>query len=89
MNEFSTSVGRHPKRVVVLYTRPGCHLCDEARVCILQAAERIDFRFEEISVEGSPALERAYGIRVPVVVVDGQEEFEFEVDPARLERLLV
>ena len=84
MDEFSTT----ESRTVLLFSRPGCHLCDVARQRILAARARVPFRFEEVMVDGSEDLEREYGVRVPVVVVDGREEFEFEVDPDRLARLL-
>ena len=72
---------------VVLYSRPSCHLCDEARAVILAEQQRSPFEFEEILVEGGD-LERAYGLRVPVVEVDGAEEFEFAVEPRRFARLV-
>lgn len=67
---------------VVLYSRPGCGLCDEARAVILAERERAPFAFEEIDISTDDALELAYGIRIPVVVVDGVEAFEVRVDPA-------
>ena len=75
---------------VVMYSRTTCHLCDEARAVILAEAARPGpgFDFGEIPVDGDDDLERAYGLRVPVVVVDGREEFEIAVDPARFHRLV-
>jgi glutaredoxin len=70
---------------VRLYSRPGCHLCDDARAVILGVRERVPFAFEEVDVSGSDALELEYGIRIPVVVIDGEERFEIVVDPAELE----
>ena len=66
---------------VVLYARPGCHLCDAARDVILAEQGRADFTFEEIDIERADDLLKEYGVRIPVVVVDGQERFEIEVDP--------
>ena len=66
---------------VVLYSRPGCHLCDAARDVILAERGRADFTFEEVDIEGSDDLLKEYGVRIPVVVVDGRERFEIEVDP--------
>jgi glutaredoxin len=73
---------------VVLYSRPGCHLCDVARETILAVRDRIPFGFEEVDVENDPELELGYGIRVPVVAVDGEEAFEVTVDERELARLL-
>jgi hypothetical protein len=74
---------------VVMYGRTACHLCDEARGVILAARDRgARFGFEEVTIDGNPDLERDYGFRVPVVEVDGREEFEIAVEPARLRRLV-
>jgi glutaredoxin len=67
-------------RSVVLYARPGCHLCDEARDVILAVRERRPFSFAEIDIESDDDLLREYGIRIPVVTVDGEERFEIAVD---------
>ncbi len=73
---------------VVLYSREGCHLCDTARAVILAEQTRTPFVFEEVDVGGNDELELEYGIRVPVVEVDGAERFEFEVDPRRFAALV-
>ncbi len=69
---------------VTMYSRPRCGLCDEAREVILAERTRTPFDFEEISIEGDDDLEREYGIRIPVVLVDGEELFEYHVDPGLL-----
>lgn len=66
---------------VLMYSRPGCHLCDEARQVILAERVRTGFVYEEVDVSGDDALELEYGIRIPVVLVDGEEVFEIRVDP--------
>lgn len=69
---------------VVLYSRPRCGLCDKARAELL-AVQRIQpFELREVNVEEDDALERAYGLRIPVVELDGRELFEISVDPAQL-----
>ena len=69
---------------VVLYSRAGCHLCDAARDVLLEERSRIWFELVEVDVAGDDHLELEYGIRIPVVEIDGQERFEFQVDPAEL-----
>ena len=64
-----------------MYSRPRCGLCDEAREVILAEVVRTPFAFEEVDISGDDALEIEYGIRIPVVLVDGQERFEVRVDP--------
>jgi glutaredoxin len=67
---------------VLMYSRPGCGLCDEAREVILAERARASFDYEEVDVTGDDGLELEYGIRIPVVLVDGTEAFEIRVDPA-------
>lgn len=86
MSEFPRT-GR-PRHRVVLYTRPRCHLCDVARETVLSLRERIGFDFEEVDIEADEELELGYGIRIPVVEVDGEEVFEVSVDAAQLARLV-
>jgi len=73
---------------VSMYSRRTCHLCDEARAIILAVRQRIPFAFDERFIDGRDDLEREYGLRVPVVEVDGVEEFEYVVDASRLRHLV-
>jgi glutaredoxin len=61
---------------LVLYGRPGCHLCDEARTVL----ERIGHPFEEIDIEADDALLTRYLERIPVVALDGEELYDFFID---------
>jgi hypothetical protein len=69
---------------VLMYARPGCGLCDEAREVIMAVRARTSFEYREIDVTGDDSLELEYGIRIPVVLVDGRELFEIRVDAGRL-----
>ena len=73
---------------VVFFTRPGCHLCDDARAVLLAERERTPFELQEIDIETDAALVREYGLRIPVVFVDGEEAFEYTVDAEELAALL-
>lgn len=70
---------------VTMYSRTTCGLCDQAREAILGVRAEAPFDYEEVFVDGRDDLERAYGLRVPVVLIDGQEAFEVDVDPALFE----
>jgi glutaredoxin len=73
---------------VVLYGKPGCHLCDDARAVVSEALAGRDVDLEEVDVTLDPALEHRYGERIPVLAVDGEELFEYVVDARALaERL--
>jgi hypothetical protein len=71
-----------------MYSRRTCGLCDEARAVVLAERERAPFRFDEAYIDGDDGLERVYGLRVPVVTVDGVEEFEYQVEPSRFRSLV-
>ena len=73
---------------VTLYSRPGCHLCDDARAALQRLRARFPFALEEVDITADDALHRRYLERIPVIVLDGEELFDFFVDEAALaERL--
>lgn len=67
-----------------MYSRPGCGLCDSAREVIRAERMRTPFDYREVDISGDDTLELEYGIRIPVVLVDGRELFEVRVDARRL-----
>ena len=73
---------------VVLYTREGCCLCDDARELLLKVSEHHPFQLIERDIGSDDDLLRAYLERIPVVTIDGVEMFEFFVDEAELVRQL-
>jgi glutaredoxin len=72
--------------VITLYGKPGCHLCDDARAVVERVREQHPFELREVDVSLDPQLNRAYGERIPVVEVDGEELFEYFVDESSLVR---
>jgi glutaredoxin len=75
-------------KTVTLYGKPGCHLCDDARAALEQVRVERPFDLREVDVSLDPALHRRYGERIPVVEVEGEELFEYHVDPAALRERL-
>jgi glutaredoxin len=75
-------------RTVVLYGRDGCCLCDDARDILLRVRARRPFVLEDRDIEQDEKLLRAYLERIPVVTIDGVEQFELFVDESELERRL-
>jgi hypothetical protein len=73
---------------LVLYTRAGCCLCDEAREVLIRARDRHAFDLIERDIGEDEALHRAYLERIPVVTIDGVEAFELFVDEEKLAQLL-
>jgi glutaredoxin len=75
-------------KTVVLYSREGCCLCDDARELLRRAQARHEFVLIERDIEADDALLRAYLERIPVITIDGSEEFELLIDEAELDRRL-
>ena len=70
------------KAHVVVYSRPGCHLCEEAKAAIEGVLHGDEFTLEEINIESDPELLARYRYDIPVIVIDGVETFIHRVDPA-------
>ena len=77
------------RTTVTLYSRPGCHLCDEARTILERMRERTPFEVDEINIEADDALHARYLERIPVVAVDGEELSEYFVDEEALIRRIL
>ena len=60
---------------VIIYSRPGCHLCDEAKAAILSAGCTDQFILEEVNIESDDELLRKYKYDIPVIAIDGAETF--------------
>ena len=64
---------------VIFYTKPGCHLCEEAKREIGRAGRRDAYTFEEVNILSDPDLQRRYGTDIPVVVIDGAHAFKYSL----------
>jgi glutaredoxin len=73
---------------VVMYTRQGCHLCEQAWEILQSAQKAYAFRLTQIDVDSDAALAEHYGLQVPVVTVDGHVRFRGQVNAVLLRRLL-
>ena len=71
---------------VVLYTRVGCHLCDEMKAELGRARVTPPFRLVEIDVDTSPALQALHGRSVPVLAIGGRPAFKGRLTAAEFER---
>jgi glutaredoxin len=74
--------------VITLYTRVGCHLCEDAKAALERVRARVPFELEVIDVDTDSLLVERYGWEVPVVLVDGHKVAKFRVDEQALERRL-
>jgi glutaredoxin len=75
---------------VTIYSRPGCHLCDEMKAVVHRVVHTIDapVEVEEIDISTDPALEARYGLEIPVLLVDGRKVAKFRVTEGELRRVL-
>jgi glutaredoxin len=73
---------------VTLYTRPGCHLCDDARAVIERVCAELGESYDEVDIDADEALQRRYGEEVPVTLVDGRQHDFWRVDETRLRTAL-
>lgn len=88
MAESETAAASSPLRAdplnVTLYTRFGCHLCDDA----LALLRRHGLSPREVDIDQDPQLRERYDTCVPVVEIDGRERFRGRVDELLLRRLI-
>ena len=73
---------------VTLYSRPGCHLCADARAVIERVCAETGTSYDEVDITTSPELTHAYGEQIPVTFVDGAQHDFWRVDEDRLRRAL-
>lgn len=73
---------------VVLYSRPGCHLCDDARDVVARVCSDLGEEYVEVDITTDPALVRRFSDEVPVTFVDGDQHDFWRVDAQRLARAL-
>ena len=69
---------------LTLYTKPDCSLCDDAHAALERVRERIPFELHVLDISADPGLAERYGGRIPVVLVDGEETWEYVVDEREL-----
>ena len=73
---------------VRLYSRPGCHLCDDARAVIARVCAELGEEYDEVSIDADAALVERFGEEIPVTFVDGRQHDFWRVDEQRLRSAL-
>jgi hypothetical protein len=73
---------------LTLYSRPGCHLCDEMKAVVARVASAMPLSLQEIDISTDPALESRYGLEIPVLLVEGRRAAKHRVTEAELTRML-
>jgi glutaredoxin len=74
---------------VTFYSRPGCHLCDDAREVVARVCADLGESFEEVDITTDDDLEDRFGEEIPVTFVDGHQHDFWRVDEARLRAALI
>ena len=77
--------------VLTLYSRPGCHLCEEMKAIVRRtaAASSTPITVDEIDISADPALEERYGLEIPVLLVDGKKAAKYRIAEEALRRMLI
>jgi glutaredoxin len=73
---------------VTLYSRPGCHLCEEARAVIERVCADLGETYDEVSIDDDEELARRFGEEIPVTFVDGRQHDFWRVSEERLRAAL-
>ena len=73
---------------LTLYSRPGCHLCDEMKAIVHRVSASVPLALEEIDISGSTELEQSYGVEIPVLLVEGKKVAKYRIGEAELLRAL-
>ena len=73
---------------LTIYSRPGCHLCDEMKAVVRRVSASIPISLEEIDISGDTELERVYGLEIPVLLADGQKVAKYRIGEGELLRIL-
>ncbi|HEU4978752.1 MAG TPA: glutaredoxin family protein [Solirubrobacteraceae bacterium] len=74
--------------LVTVYTRDGCHLCEDALAALVRLRGELGFDLEALDIEADDALQKAYLERIPVIALNGEELYDFFLDEADLRRRL-
>jgi glutaredoxin len=75
-------------RLITVYSRPECHLCEDAMASLRSLQTEFGFALEERDITADENLLRAYFERIPVIALDGEELFDFFVEEATLRERL-
>jgi glutaredoxin len=75
---------------IAIYSRPGCHLCEEMKAVVQKVAQRehASVTIDEIDISTDPSLESRYGLEIPVLMVDGKKTAKYRVTEDEVTRML-
>lgn len=76
------------KQTVILYSRDGCHLCEEAEKTLAKLQQRADFITTTVKIDSDPGLLARYKEEIPVIFIGGRKAFKFKIDERKFLQLL-
>ncbi len=81
---------RHKRNVtaLTLYSRPGCHLCDDMEATIARVARTVPLTLEVVDISSHADLEATYGLEIPVLLVNGKKAAKYRISEDELRRIL-
>ncbi len=71
-----------------LYSRPGCHLCEDLRTLCERLKHEFPLQLTEVNVDTDPTLTARYGAEIPVLFIDGRKAVKFRTTETALRRAL-
>jgi hypothetical protein len=74
---------------LTIYSRPGCHLCDDMKATVARVARATPLTLEVIDISGDAALEAQYGLEIPVLMIGGKKVAKYRIGEDQLSRLLL
>jgi glutaredoxin len=91
MSKHSKDAGEASARPleITLYTRPGCHLCEDAKAVMLPLLREFGATLREVNIDEDQELTRRYGIDIPVIFIGAHKAAKHRVDPGQFRRQLV
>ena len=73
----------------MLYSKPGCHLCDEMKHVLDRVLARTPFALSVVDISTDPELVARYGLEIPVLEIDGRKAAKYRITERELEQKLV
>ena len=80
--------GRREGRIVTLYTRPGCHLCEEAKAVIAPLLAEFGATLREVNIDEDADLASRFGVDIPAIFIGEHKGAKHSVDPQQFRRQL-
>jgi glutaredoxin len=74
---------------VTIYSRPGCHLCDDMKALVERVGASIPLTLTDVDISTDPELETRLGLEIPVLVIEGKKAAKYRISEEELRRVLI